>query len=220
MESETVVQILREITKENWSDNLFWLIVTIVFGGLAAFLGAYLSKKGDMRALKEDIQEVETLTQEVKTRYNLILEQLADVRALKVLAPELRLHKYQEAYTLWDDMFWSIHDADLYEKAKKCECWWKKNCVYLDADTRVAFKKGINFATLHPDLLKARGTARDAERVSENWDRVLEVEKKIFENTELPGMRSAEINTDLTKRVVDGKIEQIDAQEKKTIEPE
>jgi len=216
MEAETIVQILGEITKENWSDNLFWLIVTIVFGGLAAFLGAYLSKKGDMKALKEDIQEVETLTQEVKTRYNLILEQLADVRALKVLAPELRLQKYQEAYTLWDDMFWSIHDPELYEKAKKCESWWKENCVYLDSETRIAFKKGINFATLHPEHLKAR----DTKMIQENWDRVLEVEKKIFENTELPGMKSAEINTDLTKRVVDGKIEQIDAQEKKTIEPE
>ena len=69
------------------------------------------------------------------------------ISQFRLAALEKRLAVHQDAYELWINLFWNIHDP---EKVPgmiiKCQEWWTKNCLYLDPKTRWAFKTALHHA--------------------------------------------------------------------------
>ncbi|SDD21533.1 hypothetical protein [Halanaerobium congolense] len=59
----------------------------------------------------------------------------------RLAALEKRLEIHQEAYSLWREMFFNLHNESIHDIAYKSQEWWYKNCLYLDPKTREAFKK-------------------------------------------------------------------------------
>lgn len=72
----------------------------------------------------------------------------AQVSRFRLAALEKRLAVHQEAYTLWNELFWNIHkESEVNEVVMKCQDWWYKNCLYLDAKSRKAFREAYHLAS-------------------------------------------------------------------------
>jgi len=69
------------------------------------------------------------------------------INQLRLAALEKRLSVHQEAYTLWTELFWNLHnEKDLPNIVMKCQDWWYKNCLYLDPKSRESFKLSCHLA--------------------------------------------------------------------------
>lgn len=127
---------------------LISLIILFFFGKY--FFPSYLKKKGENLATKEDISEITTKIQEIKSNYASELEVLKSSLELANLirtgALDKRIEKYQEAFTLWLELFWSLRQKDIYNKVSKCQEWWNNNCLYLDEKSRGSFKSSFLLA--------------------------------------------------------------------------
>ena len=61
---------------------------------------------------------------------------------LRLAALDKRLQAHQEAFTLWQRLlFINRHKKESTELILECQEWWNKNCLYLSAEARSAFKK-------------------------------------------------------------------------------
>ena len=111
---------------------------------------------------------------------------------LRMAALEKRLTTHQEAYTLWNELFWNIHNRDEVNTiAVKCQDWWYKNCLYLDPKTRKAFKKIIYTASVFSSM--------DAGTKKKEYNEILKVGYLIVEGVKLPSIGEFESKKIQTK---------------------
>lgn len=107
----------------------------------------------------------------------------------KLAAIEKRLAAHQEAYTLWCELSRVLHKQD--ERSPvvlKCQDWWEKNCLYLDAESRERFRQAYVLAFTYEDH-KAEGKAR------ETFDEIMEAGRAVVRGIGLPPV----CETDTTK---------------------
>jgi len=78
-------------------------VITIVMGFVGAFLGAYIKRKGENVATKEDIGEITTVVEESKSFYTKELEHLKNDLAMKRHFSGVRYEHEIEIY----EMLWS-----------------------------------------------------------------------------------------------------------------
>lgn len=71
---------------------------------------------------------------------------------LRLAAVERRLAAHQEAYALWCRLLGNLHRGCVHDIAVECQTWWEKNCLYLDPQSRSAFREGLVDAALYHDL--------------------------------------------------------------------
>jgi gas vesicle protein len=149
-----------------------WLIgwfVTALVGGVGAYFGAYLSKKGENLATKEDVKEITTLQEEVKHDFQMLGERMKAIESMRMAVIERRFHAHQEAYSLWLKLLRIVHKDGAFAIIKKCEDWWEENNLYLDESVRAPFKIACFAAYMHPELLAAPRTNENANTIRQNW---------------------------------------------------
>ena len=150
----------------SWVQSLQVLIIVLLAHLVWRYLSTYMSKKGENLATKEDIAAITGEIERVRQQYATDLERLRaslDVGArLRTAAVEKRLDKCQEAYTLWTELFWNIHDsATLPQIVVKCQEWWIKNNLYLGSEARAAFKKAYILANTFQMLPREQTDERE-----------------------------------------------------------
>ena len=60
---------------------------------------------------------------------------------LAVASLEKRLEAHQTAYSIWRYLIFSVHDEEkLSEISITAQDWWEKHCLYLDPESREAFR--------------------------------------------------------------------------------
>jgi hypothetical protein len=71
--------------------------------------------------------------------------------AFRLAALERRLETHQRAYELWWKLSMMIYQKKetLNDYVGDCLEWWSKNCLYLDPETRKAFKGGLIRASFY-----------------------------------------------------------------------
>jgi hypothetical protein len=118
---------------------------------LRSYLPSYFSKKGENVATKEDVaaitHEIERVRQEYAAQLEVIKSSLDITNRLRSAAVEKRLEKHQEAFALWIQLLWNLHDeTKIQETVGRCQEWWVNNSLYLDADSRALFKRAYLLA--------------------------------------------------------------------------
>jgi hypothetical protein len=201
MDLEKVRIIVEEAIRQA---DLFrwWLyLILIVIAGAASFLGAYLRRKGEHIATKEDIAEITRKIEQVRFEFSksmeevlqqnrIVLEKFKTRHQLRLAALNRRLEVHQEAFTLWRKLLSSVHDEErIGSVVMECQDWWDENCLYLEPDARQAFNNCYRAAFLHRDLLKG---IRNLKDINENWSRVMEAGKVIIKAVELPAIKDLE----------------------------
>lgn len=131
-----------------------WLIlgVNVLVSGGAAFFGAYLRRKGENLATKQDVAEITAAVERVKAEFErerIVLQQDHDLRVrqqdwehqLRLAALDRRLQAHQDAFHFWWRLSGILHgepvDPDaLMGCASEFSDWWSKNCLYLSPKVR------------------------------------------------------------------------------------
>ena len=104
------------------------MILTFVGGGLGGWFGSYFKKKGENRALKEDIKGLTEAVEGVKAQFEedaakrqrehtIFLETFKSEQALRVLAGPERLKAHQEAFTWWRTLWDQSEDLAVIDQA-------------------------------------------------------------------------------------------------------
>lgn len=158
--------------------------VGAIIGGLGLGLSSYFRKKGENLATKEDIAAITHKVERVRLEYAESLEQLKQKGQLSLAAIDKRLETHQEAYALWWKLPAVAHKRGGERKVYilKCENWWAKNCLYLDAEARQAFRLAYHAAYDHVEYLDSR----EADLSKENWEKILAAGDAIVKGAELP----------------------------------
>jgi len=177
--------------------------IIAVVAGVGAYFGAYLRRKAENRAQREDIENLTELVERVRTEYARQLENLAQ-RNREILAASSQQHQmrlavleerfraHQEAYTLCRELFHAVHTEHITDAVIKAQDWWEHNCLYLDADAREAFWRGIRAAGLHGELLRGRA---DSQLIRDNWKKMEDAQAAIERSVALPPIKISDANT-------------------------
>jgi len=164
-----------------------------VFSAIGGFLGAYLKRKAENLATKEDIETITRKVEDIRSVYNKQLElhkaSLELSNQLKLAALDQRLEKHQEAFTLWRNLLFSLRDEEKIGAAiDESQKWWDKNCLYLSDKARSAFHTAFILAVDFRNLPMA-----DSETIKEWFEKINEAGKKIVEAVNLPPLSEDKI---------------------------
>jgi hypothetical protein len=189
MTTEQIDRIVDAISSLDRGNNL-WALVVMLFvvpiaSGAAAYYGSYLRKKGENLATKEDLQEITTTVESIRSVFETNKE-------LRLAALDRRLAAHQEAYALWKELVSVSNKRDdqgaCVEHVMKCQNWWNHNCLYLDAEAREAFRVSYLAAHSRPDLL----ASGDPESMKSNFEIVVAAGKKLVAGAALPPLSTDE----------------------------
>lgn len=203
MDPEKLRKIVEEAIK-NVDQFKWWLyIVVILLTGLASYLGSYLRRKAENLATKEDTSAITREVERIRVEYaerlenlshqnRLLLEQANRRHRLRMAALERRLEAHQQAYALWWELLRKVHKEEIGDLVMECEDWWVKNCLYLDAEGRQAFKTAVQAAFDHRTFLRP---VFDAYAAKENWSRIIAAGDAIVKGVELPSLGEGEYSS-------------------------
>lgn len=164
------------------------------------YVSPYIRKKGENLATKQDIAEITEEIEKVRSVYaksledisqqnRLLLEQAKRKHQLSIAALDRRLEAHQNAYALWWKMRSVLHNDKAGSVVIECQDWWVKNCLYLDAEARQAFRDAFHAAFAHRELVDGyRGTSEGSEIVKENFSKVMEAGERIVKGVDLPSL--------------------------------
>lgn len=127
--------------------------IIFIVAAVGAYFGAYLRRKGQNFADKEDIKQLTKIVEGVRSQYakdleNLahenrkVLEYFSQKHQLGLAAIDRRLEAHQQAYLEWLRLAISYHDTIKQQQSlQNCQTFYNANCLYLANRTRKAFKK-------------------------------------------------------------------------------
>jgi hypothetical protein len=183
------------------------ILTTLLTVGIGAFLGfflAYFKQKGKNLATQEDIGRITDEIEKVKVQYSeviqniihqnsLFLEEVRGRHQLRMAALDRRLQAHQEAFTLWIKLLSNVYSDTIKDVVNECQDWWNKNCIYLDSDSRLAFKNAYHSASLYKELRRDRSREENAEE----YRLIKDAGQAIVKGAELPplGDKESEILT-------------------------
>lgn len=168
--------------------NFPWIgwILGGAFAALAAFFGAYLRRKGENLASKQDVLELTERVEQVRSQHSERLENLAQdnrkvlesmgrEHQLRLAAIDRRFEAHQQAYALCQKLFSALHTERISSVVIECQNWWDNNCLYLDPEAREAFFHALRAAQVHASLLQGLSVDKSPERfekIEKNWAKI------------------------------------------------
>lgn len=152
------------------------------------YFGSYLTEKAKNLASKEDIADITKLVEQVKHQFSTDLEDHRTKNQLRMAALDKRLQAHQEAFSLWRELFSSVHGSEVGEVVAKCQDWWTNNCLYLEPEARDAFNLAFFSAHHHASLLNSG----DVKLIKENFDAIRRTGDVLLKAAQLPGFTSNE----------------------------
>jgi hypothetical protein len=201
MDPEKLRMIVEEAIK-NADPFKWWLyVVVILIAGLTSFLGSYLRRKAENLATKEDTAVITREVERIRVEYaerlenlshqnRLLLEQANRRHQLRMAALDRRLEVHQQAYMLWQKLITTIHDDQQVHDGQQiatvvteCHNWWQRNCLYLEAEAREAFRIAYMAASQHHQI-----TRGGPEYVERNLNKIMRPGQLLVEGVELPSI--------------------------------
>lgn len=108
---------------------------------------------------------------------------------LAVAALDKRLKTHQDAYALWDEIVGAVHDTErIGDVVVKAQEFWKKHCLYLDANSRKAFRDCYLFALNHRDILEGVRNDDTKRLIKESWEIIMKPGTALVEGVSLPSL--------------------------------
>ncbi|HZF01374.1 MAG TPA: hypothetical protein VE344_05700 [Methylomirabilota bacterium] len=137
----------------------------LIAAAVGAYFGAYLRRKGQNFADKEDIKKLTEIVENIRSQHAKELENLVHENRkalefgsrehqLRLAALDRRLEAYQQAFTLWRKLHFALYSDKMTSVVIECQNWWNSNCLYLDAQAREAFIRACTAANDHESLVK------------------------------------------------------------------
>ena len=180
------------------------LAICIVLFLLKQYGTPYIRKKGENLATKQDIAEITDKIEKVRSIYaerledisqqnRLLVEQAKRKHQLSIAALDRRLEAHQQAYALWWKLASVVYHETIRDVVYECEDWWIRNCIYLDAGSRVAFREAFCAAIVHRGFVQDyRGDPDQSEVIKDNWRTIMDAGEMIVKGVDLPSLGEKE----------------------------
>lgn len=165
-------------------------IVLLVIAAAGAYFGSYLAAKGAAKAGFEDSGALARISEAVKHEFATQLAQSGWKQQMRLAALERRLQAHQEAFALWCKLRGSVYQQNIHEVVLECQNWWFNHCLYLDADSREAFRMAYLMAAEHRRL---RDSQADRADVKQSWEDIIRPGKTLVLGAALPPIKDADI---------------------------
>lgn len=164
---------------------------------LERFIGAYTDEKLKNLATKQDIAAITTKIEEAKQPFFELQEQIKASHQLRFAAIDKRLEVHQEAFLKWIELLHSLHKANKLETIDACMNWYRKHCLYLEPEVRVAFSSACYSAQDHDSYLNED----DKQAAKDNFNVIMAFPKILFETIQLTPISDTELKNikDLNK---------------------
>jgi|GEM_PF-5344839 hypothetical protein len=108
---------------------------------------------------------------------------------LAVAALDKRLDAHQDAYEIWGEIVGAVHNTErIGDVVVKAQEFWKKHCLYLDANSRKAFRDCYFFALDHRELLRGVRNEETKRLIKESWDIIMKPGTALVEGVSLPSL--------------------------------
>jgi len=164
----------------------------LIAAAVGAFFGAYLRRKGQNFADKEDIKKLTEIVENVRSQHAKELENLAHENRkaleygsrehqLRLAALDRRLEAHQQAFTLWQKLIFAMHSKNLSDVVIECQNWWGSHCLYLEPEAREAFVRAFQAASNHEFL--------QVEKLEQNGDIIRAAGPAIVHGVALPPIK-------------------------------
>ena len=160
------------------------MLLEIILPCAAALVGASIGAVASIYATRSIIEK------DIKQ------QRLDRKHRLSMAAIDKRLTVHQEAFTLWNEAWRTVHGPQdkISAAIYKARQWWAKNCLYLEPSVNEAFLDFMWALGQHSTLLATQRGLRqngfddlDARlEVAVNWNRIRDVDNVIFAACELP----------------------------------
>ena len=112
------------------------------------------------------------------------------INSIALASLNRRLDAHQEAYALWREIIDNLPNEDkLIEIIRKCNDWWRCNCLYLEKDSRQAFRKAYDSAGT---LIILRRTGNHSDLTQGELTTIYSAGGIIAEGVELPSLNELE----------------------------
>lgn len=155
------------------------------------YLPSYFSEKGKNLATREDIEEITSKVEAIRSQYLLIVEELKARHQLRLAAVDRRLEVHQQAFVLWRKVLAAMNTEDVGKVVIECQNWWEQNCIYLEPKVREAFVVAYSSANMHRSLVI--NLAEESELES-NRKLIIDFPDALFEAVQLPTLSEIEGN--------------------------
>lgn len=195
MQTGDIPSLAKEALAAYGLGPVWTLLILALSAWFGSAFGSFLRKKGENLATLEDIERITEKSEKVKAQYaeklervlhenRIALERLSQTAQYSLAAVERRLEANQQAYTLWYDLFHSLHDPDLDNHVYACQQWWKENCIYLSDEVKQAFQDACRRADNHRNLQETGNT----EAINANFEKIYQAGEILQADAELPSM--------------------------------
>ncbi|PRH42083.1 hypothetical protein C6T65_12055 [Burkholderia vietnamiensis] len=162
------------------------------------FFPGYFRKKGENLATKEDIAEITKRQEEIKHKFNEIIEASKQRHSLRTLVAEKRMAAHQHAFKHVKGLLSARENKAIIEG---CKAWMDENCLYLtlearravwraigDAESRALFLAEAQMeATANPQRIELHDLA------TEKWNAIMAALPTIVTGVELPPLGDEEL---------------------------
>jgi hypothetical protein len=184
-------------------------VFILMASAIGAYFGAYLRRKGQNFADKEDIKKLTEIVENVRSQHAKELENLAHENRkvleygsrehqLRLAALDRRLEAYQQAFTLWQKLYSALHSDRMTSVVIECQNWWNSNCLYLDAQAREAFIRACTAANQHESLLRGfTANCVTPEEIKQNADIIRAARVAIVQGAALPPIKDFDVEVGL-----------------------
>lgn len=169
-----------------YADILIASLAFLIGLVLREFLPGYFQKKGENLATKQDVAEITELQKAVEHRFNELIEISKQRHSLRLAALDRRLEAHQAAFSLWRELVSNTHGDKIGPVVLRCQEWWEKNCLYLEASVRDAFVRAYTAAHTHHRYTQALA---DSKILEENWREISNFPNVLFDAIQLPPIR-------------------------------
>lgn len=150
--SNLITKAVQDGVDQEQGRYIIGMIAVAVVSLIGAYLGAYLSKKGENAATKEDIHSMESQLNEIRNEYAKRLDDGLQRNRLMLAGIDKRLAAHQAAYGLIQKLRQKTNDVYVKKQAgseidpsefsfamAECNDFYSSSCLYLTERSRQAF---------------------------------------------------------------------------------
>lgn len=190
MTPEQLETILRTVIKEGVTLDIWYAITIALLCLIGAGLGAYIRKKGDNLATKEDIEEITIKVQKVETEF-IKMSNEHQIRFSKL--HEKRAEVISELYSRLYDYYWAVcaflrdfhktkpDEKDFKEidgKSYEFSDYYYKHRIYFNED--ICSKIDEIIPTLYSAYVPLEGRDSNDNHLKEDWNKCAEIVRKQY----------------------------------------
>jgi hypothetical protein len=179
-------------------DGIALAVISLLTSYAGAYFAGYIRKKGENRAMAENLDQLTRLVEDIKHEHAMMMERFRADQTHRFLAADKRLEAHQQAFIHWRAMWDAVRSPRVDNVTQQASVWWNEHCLYLDDPARKAFIQGISsirgwWELTKPDNRQPEHEHEHVATADHLWNEFFKVPEAIFKAARVPELAPGEL---------------------------